>query len=1068
MKNIFPLLLFLVQTIYAQIVVNEYSAANYSDITDNYGDYEDWFELYNTSGVSIDLDGYYLSDKANNLTKYQINSLVTIQANDHILIYASGRDEINGANIHTNFKIHQTKGNEWVILTDPDGLTIIDSVFVRPCLTNHSRGRMIDGDSDWGVFTNPSPNNANNNGLNDYTETPQFSLEPGNYSNTVNLGITISQTNTTIHYTIDGSLPTDASAVYTAPISINNTTVIKAMAISTDVSFADSFIEYGTFFINDTHTVAVLSISGNQVENLLNGQQIDPQGTFEYYKEGVLVDKARGEFNKHGNDSWAYAQRGFDYITRDQFGYNYAIKDEIFRNKDRDKFQRLIIKAAANDNYPFSYGGSGAHIRDAYVQSLSQTAELRMDERSFEACIVYLNGEYWGLYEIREKVDDIDFTDYYYDQDAGNVDFLKTWGGTWIEYGTDTGWVNIRNFILSNDMAAQSNYDHAKTYYNTGSLIDYYILNSYIVNADWLNWNTAWWRGTDPDGDKKKWRYALWDMDNTFDHGTNYTGVPSQNANADPCDPEGIGNPGGQGHIPIWNAFLQSDEFFADYINRWSDLSNTHFSCDFMVQHLDSLIDIIEPEMNGQIDRWGGNYNTWQGNVQDMRNFIEERCTIINAGLLDCYEDDFGIEGPYDLTLIIEPLLAGEVVLNTLTIEDYPFTGIYFGGINQELSAIAAENYIFSSWESTSGINFTDNSELTFPLTGNDTIIVHFEHYHELTINVEGPGEVILNGEIITSFPFSSFVYGDISVEAITPEGYVFSYWELTSGDISSTITELSIINLNEDATLTAYFVPSVFDVLFNISNPASADIIVNGEVLSSYPQEVSITWGEINQIELNIAENYVFDHWESANDNLASEFIPSYSLTLYEPDTLTAFLDRLFHLSLKVEPQNSGQILIDGDIAELLPQSYEYIEGAGIDLEAIANPDYEIKYWIRNQAILGTQALFPYTISQDDTLKVLFTEKEVEILLPNSFSPNGDQLNDIFKPISDGSKIRNYSMLIYNEWGELVFETHDFEIGWNGVNTQNSEQNIFIYKIQAYSLVTGGKISLMGTVLVL
>ena len=67
---------------------------------------------------------------------------------------------------------------------------------------------------------------------------------------------------------------------------------------------------------------------------------------------------------------------------RDQFGYNYALQDKIFDTKSRDKFQRVIVKAAANDNYPFSYGGSGAHIRDAYVHHLSQLADLRMDERS--------------------------------------------------------------------------------------------------------------------------------------------------------------------------------------------------------------------------------------------------------------------------------------------------------------------------------------------------------------------------------------------------------------------------------------------------------------------------------------------------------------------------------------------------------------------------------------------------------------------------------------------------------------------------------------------------------------
>ena len=119
---------------------------------------------------------------------------------------------------------------------------------------------------------------------------------------------------------------------------------------------------------------------------------------------------------------------------RDQFGYNYALKDKIFETKDRTKFQRLIIKAAANDNYPFSFGGTGAHIRDSYINHLSQLAKLKLDERSYAPCILYKNGEYWGVYDIREKVDDPDFLDYYYDQDEKYKDspeyiqYLKYWG----------------------------------------------------------------------------------------------------------------------------------------------------------------------------------------------------------------------------------------------------------------------------------------------------------------------------------------------------------------------------------------------------------------------------------------------------------------------------------------------------------------------------------------------------------------------------------------------------------------------------------------------------------------
>ena len=118
------------------------------------------------------------------------------------------------------------------------------------------------------------------------------------------------------------------------------------------------------------------------------------------------------------------------------------------------------------------------HIRDSYVHSLSQIGDLRMDERSHESCILYVNGEYWGVYDVREKVDDSDFLEYYYDQGEGYVDFLKTWGNTWVEFGNNATydeWENLVDFIVDNDMSDEANYEYVKSVYNTGSLIDYFI-----------------------------------------------------------------------------------------------------------------------------------------------------------------------------------------------------------------------------------------------------------------------------------------------------------------------------------------------------------------------------------------------------------------------------------------------------------------------------------------------------------------------------------------------------------------------------------------------------------------
>jgi len=1068
-----PLSFFLFsQLICAQIVINEYSAANYSDFSDNYGENEDWFELYNSGATSIDLNGYYLSDKANNLTKYQINTSVQINANDHLTIFASGRDEITGTNIHTNFKIHQTKGNEWAILTSPDGTTVIDSVFIRPCLTNQSRGRTSDGIDTWGVFTNPNPNNSNIGALTSYTETPLFSYEPGNYPNTINLELSTSDPSLNIYFTTDGSYPSASSTPYLSSIELTETTVVKAIAISDNTEYHQSFIEYGTFFIADTYTVPVISVSGDQVDDLLNDEGWDANGTFEYYKDGVLVDKARGEFNEHGNDSWAYNQRGFDYITRDQFGYNYAIKDEIFRTKDRDKYQRLIIKAAANDNYPFSYGGSGAHIRDAYVQSLSQVADLRMDERSYEPCIVFLNGEYWGLYEVREKVDDIDFTDYYYDQDEGYVDYLKTWGGTWIEYGTDTGWTNIQNYILSNDMSVELNYDHAKEFYNTGSLIDYYILNSYIVNADWLNWNTAWWRGTHPDGDKRKWRYTLWDMDNTFDHGTNYTGVPTQNPTADPCDPESIGDPGGQGHVPIWNALLDNDEFFTDYINRWTDLSNNYFSCEFLVQHLDSLINIIEPEMPSQIAKWGGNITTWENNVQEMRDFIEERCEMINGGILDCYEDEYGIEGPYEVTIIIEPPLSGEVEMNGFDLDEYPFIGTYFGGVNQELEAFASTNYLFDSWEFSNAITVADptSPEISYNLSANDTIIAHFIPNTTLTLDVNPneTGTITLGSEIYNSFPINLTFYGATTIEATPVEGYIFDYWEITDGSIGDANNPNTSLFITENATLTAHYIQQEFEVTFDISHPDGAIISVNGNELNTLPQTLTFIYDQTYNVTIEMDDNYLLNHWSSINGVISDPVSEDFNLTLQQSDSIVAHMDELFKISFIVEPTDAGLILGNGNEIELYPYSQKYIDNTELYLQAIPSTDMKFDYWTRENAILEQNVEYNYTVEHDDTLRAIFSEKDLTLFIPNSFTPNGDLNNDVFQPICSPEKIKSYQMLIFNEWGELVFETKDIANGWDGQNVDLGVNNLFIYKIVVYSKLTEARYEYMGTVLVL
>lgn len=714
----------------AQIVINEYCAANNS-LNDAFGKTPDWIELHNSGATNIDLTGYYLSDKAGNNLKYPLPSF-TINSGQKALFFCSGRGAVSGTEYHTNFKLRQSYNSEKIVLSDATG-TIIDSLTIMPCQYGHSRGRETDGGVLWKLFSTPTPNAINTGFIEEYTATPVMDQPAGGYVGGVTVTITTTDPGATVRYTLDGSVPNGTSPIASGPINITTTTVLRARGFSAYPTVPVSFVETNTYFIDEAHTVKVVSIAGDDVTAFIEdtdwGAFTDNfDCTIEYFESALtLIDEGAGITNKHGNDSWAYDQRGIDFVMEDELGYNNAIHDEIFRQKpSREEYQKLIIKAAANDNYPFESGG--CHMRDAYVHSLSQKGNLLMDERSYEPCILYVNGVYWGVYELREKVDDHDFTDHYHQQGQYDLQFLKTWGGTWAEYdagGTAiSDWDTFKAWVAANDLTIPANWNTMKSQYKWQSLVDYIVLNSVIVSADWLNWNTAWWRGLDPLGQKKKWRYALWDNDAAFGHYYNYTGVPDQGPTADPCNPENLSDPGGQGHVPILNKLMENDTFQQYYVSRYIDLFNDVFNCDAMISHLDSLIALIDPEMDQQFARWGGNRSSWEANVQSWRDWITTRCTELEQGMVDCYD----LTGPFPMTYDVNPPGAGDIKVNSLWLSDYLFSGSYYGGIDILLDAQANVGYQFGYWEfgahvPTPGI---DSTSIRFQATGTDNIIAHF------------------------------------------------------------------------------------------------------------------------------------------------------------------------------------------------------------------------------------------------------------------------------------------------------------------------------------------------------
>ena len=155
------LFLFQIFPLKSQVVINEYSASNLNTILDNYQEYEDWIELYNTGSTNVNIGGYYLSDDTASPLRWAIPAGVVIFSHAHLKIWASGRDEAGGGNYHANFRLTQTKPRaDWIVFTDPSG-TILDQVQLEITQSDHSRGRTVSGGNLWGIFNNPTPGISN-------------------------------------------------------------------------------------------------------------------------------------------------------------------------------------------------------------------------------------------------------------------------------------------------------------------------------------------------------------------------------------------------------------------------------------------------------------------------------------------------------------------------------------------------------------------------------------------------------------------------------------------------------------------------------------------------------------------------------------------------------------------------------------------------------------------------------------------------------------------------------------------------------------------------------------------
>jgi hypothetical protein len=686
------------------------------------GEYPDWIEIYNPGNSKIDLTGYGLSDDPSNPYKW-IFPNVSIDPDGFVFVFASGKDKYE-TYLHTNFKIDRL--GEPIILTDNNGVTC-DEFSGAEIPVDMSMGRYPDGDTSIVIFIEPTPNSSNSTTIfPGFTDQVSFSQAGGFYSGGISLSLSSNDGSAEIRYTDDGSEPTLNSSLYNSPIQINQTKVIRARTFKEGI--ISSIITTQTFFINENFTMPVVSLSTN-AENLWDedlgiyvpGKNANEAGRVANYwndwerpvhvelfePDGIKGFSIDAGVQIFGWGTRSNAQKSFSIMMRDRYGFP-ELNYQLFPDNSLDKFTSFVLRAGGSD-------WNKLFFRDAFARSL--IAGHNLDLQDFRPAIVFINGEYWGIQNIREKQNE-DYLESYWGIDKDNVDIIsRYWRRNYpvIIEGDDFAFLEMENFLSANNMSVPSNYEYAKSLIDIDNLLDYLVSQIYFGNYDWPGNNNKNWRERIPNA---RWRWLMFDMDWTF----SYDGNSSYSFNTleHATNPFGFGWPNPAFTTLIFRRLFENKEFQNDFVNRMADFINTNFAEDFAQSKLNEMENLFRPEMPAHIQRWapeGGipSMSSWENELEKVEEFIEKRQTFIRGYL----SDKFDLSGTDELMLNVNLTNAGRIKVNTIIVDSFPWEGIYFKDVAIKISVLPNQGYRFVKW---SGVDPSQQSESSLSIILNDEL----------------------------------------------------------------------------------------------------------------------------------------------------------------------------------------------------------------------------------------------------------------------------------------------------------------------------------------------------------
>jgi len=678
-KHVFFAVLLLIQHLSAssQIFINEILASNSTINTDpDYTSYADWIELYNAGETAVNLNGYFLTDNLENPQKWPITADISIPSKGFLLIWCDD----NATGIHTNFKL-SASGEEIGLYNASQ--VLIDSLVFGPQYTDISYARYPDGGATWMYYTTPSPisNNDSTGFAGQVDNTPEFMLKGGFYTAPVAVEL-FTDLGGTIRYTLDGSEPTEESTVYSEAIPISSTTIVRASIFKP--GFIPSPVITNSYFINEdfeNRPLPVVSIA------------TDPDNFWDASK-GIYVQSYKPDweipvnvelFENNGSDragfneragikvnglySWELPQKMLGVYFRKQYGSS-QLEYPLFFDRDRDTFDNLALRASGSD---WSY----TMFRDGFIQQACHNYNMNLDNMAFRPSIVYVNGEYLGIHNIREKVDE-DYIVSNHGYSEGDFDLIEN--GDYVESGSLDAW-NAYWTLVKKDLSIQANFDSVANYMDVENFSDLIITEVYDGNNS-IDHNTMAWKPKTGG----KWRWILMDLDRGFFEYDLYL----------------LSFYSGQTVWPLAD-LLENDDYKAYLGTRMANHMYTTYNPLRIKPRIDKHASDIAAEMPRHIARWLGTTSDygdaipsieyWNTEVADLKTYAEGRPIIILNDL-----QNYGFSAPAELSLAVNPSDAGTWLFNGMDIDQSDWYGHYPKNLAISLKAVNKPGYAFQGW----------------------------------------------------------------------------------------------------------------------------------------------------------------------------------------------------------------------------------------------------------------------------------------------------------------------------------------------------------------------------------